>query len=78
MPTVLSAESTRRRISVRLDAQVLRREGHVVLDDVRDNLVVRVLEHQAHRAPHLQQPVLVRGVDAVDEDAPLRSAAVCR
>ena len=43
-----------------LHAQVLRREGDVVLHDVGDYLVVRVLEDQADRAAHVQEPVLVR------------------
>ena len=35
---------------LRRHAEVFRREGHVVLNDVRNDLVVRVLEHHADAA----------------------------
>ena len=52
------------------DAQVFRGEGHVLFHHVGYNLVVRVLEHHAHRAADVQQAVLVGGVDAVHVNRP--------
>ena len=50
-------------------AEILRRKGHVLLDDVRHDLVIRVLEHHADRAPYFQQQRLVARVHAVDRHA---------
>ena len=50
---------------LRGDAQILRGEGHILLHHVGHDLVVRVLEHHAHRAAHVQQPGLVSGVHAI-------------
>ena len=47
------------------DPQVLRCEGYILLHHVGDDLVVRVLEHHAHRAPDVQQAVLIHSVDAI-------------
>ena len=51
---------------LRRDAEVLGREGHVVLDDVGDDLVIGILKDHAHRGAHGQEIVLVGRVHAVD------------
>ena len=43
-------------------AQVLRGEGHVLLHNVGNDLVIRVLEHHADTPPYLQQQRRVRRV----------------
>ena len=51
---------------LRRHAEVLGREGHVLLHHIRDDLVVGVLEHHAHAAADLEQQRFVHGVHAVD------------
>ena len=51
---------------LRRDAEVLGCEGHVVLDDVGDDLVIGILKDHAHRGAHGQKIVLVGRVHAVD------------
>ena len=51
---------------LRRDAEVLGREGHVVLDDVGDDLVIGILKDHAHRGAHGQKIVLVGRGHAVD------------
>ena len=51
---------------LRRDAEVLGREGHVVLDDVGDDLVIGILKDHAHRGAHGQEILFVRRVHAVD------------
>ena len=53
---------------LRGDAQILRREGHVVLHHVGDDLVVRILENHAHGAADVQELVLIGGVHVPDPD----------
>ena len=48
-------------------AEVLRRKGHVLLDDGRHDLVVGVLEHHADLLAHIVEMVLVAGVHALDQ-----------
>ena len=45
--------------------QVLRGEGHVLLHHVGHDLVVRVLEHHAHRPADGQQQMFVQGVHSL-------------
>ena len=45
------------------DSHILRGERHVLLDDCRDKLVVRILEHHSDSLPDIEQPLLVGGVD---------------
>ena len=47
------------------DAQIFRCKGHILLHHIGDDLVVRVLKHHTHRAADVQQPVLIRSVNAV-------------
>ena len=54
---------------IRRDAEVFRRERHVLLDHVRDDLVVRVLKHHADAAPDLQQQRLILRIHAPDVHA---------
>ena len=51
---------------LRRDAEILGREGYVILDDVGDDLVIRILKDHAHRGAHRQKVILVRRVHAVD------------
>ena len=51
---------------LRRHAEVLRREGHIVLDDVCDDLVIGVLKDHAHRGAHGQKVIFVRRVHAVN------------
>ena len=51
---------------LRRDAEILGREGYVILDDVGDDLVIRILKDHAHRGAHGQKIVLVGRVHAVD------------
>ncbi|MPN17682.1 hypothetical protein SDC9_165037 [bioreactor metagenome] len=44
------------------DAQIFRREGHVLLHHVGHNLIVWILEHHPNPAADVQQPILVGGV----------------
>ena len=48
--------------------QILRRECDILFDDVRHDLVVRVLEHHAHAPANLKQERLVHRVHALDID----------
>ena len=52
-------------------AYVLRTESHVFLDDLRNDLVVGVLEHHSCHSADLPERLLVPGVHAVDPDCPL-------
>ena len=54
------------------DAEVFRREGDVLLYNVRDDLVVRVLEDHADMLPDGEQLLLVLRVHAVDRHAAAR------
>ena len=49
-------------------AQILRCECDVLFDDVRHDLVVRVLEHHAHAPANFEQERLVHRVHALDID----------
>ena len=51
---------------LRRDTEVLGREGHVVLDDVCDDLVIGILKDHAHRGAHGQKVIFVRRVHAVN------------
>ena len=52
------------------NAQVLRTKGHVLLHHAGHQLVVGVLEHQAHLAADIQLGLLHAGVDAPYQDFP--------
>ena len=62
---------------LRRHAEILRREGYVVLDDVGDDLVVGVLKHHAHRAAHPEKLLLVGSVDPVYQHPALRGQQNC-
>ena len=49
----------------RRDADILRPEGHIFLHNGGNQLVVRVLEHHAHRLPDVKELVLIGGIHAV-------------
>ena len=73
----IHAHGLQRRIHAPLDliarhTEIFRRKGDILFDDVRDDLVVRVLEHHAHRLADRQQQFLVLRVHAVDRDAAAR------
>ena len=51
---------------LRRHAEVLGCEGHIVLDDVCDDLVIGVLKDHAHRGAHGQKVIFVRRVHAVN------------
>ena len=53
------------------DAQILRAEGHVLLHDGGDQLIVRVLEHHAHLLPDGQQVPFVLRIETVHQHLPL-------
>ena len=61
----------------RRNAQILRSEGHVILNDVCNYLVIGVLEHHSHGAPYIQKPVLIGGIDAVYEHLALGGQKYC-
>ena len=61
----------------RCNSQILRSEGHVILNDVCDYLVIGVLEHHSHGAPDIQKPVLIGGIDAVYEHLALGGQKYC-
>ena len=76
LPEFIHADGLERRVDALADllrrhAEVFRREGDVLLDDVGDDLVVRVLEHHADAAAHVEDARLIGGVDPVDEHLPL-------
>ena len=50
------------------DTQIFRRKGHVLLHHVGDDLVIWVLKHHPHRAPHFQPLLVPAGVHAIDVD----------
>ena len=50
----------------RLNTEVFRCKGHIVLNNVCDYLIIGVLEHHAYGAAHLEQIVLIGGVNAVN------------
>ena len=53
-------------------AEILRRKGDILLNDIRHDLVVRVLEHHAHRLANGKQQRFVLRVHTVDRDAAAR------
>ena len=68
---VIHADLPEGRVHARTDllrrhAEVLRREGHIVLDDVCDDLVIGILKDHAHRGAHGQEVIFVRRVHAVN------------
>ena len=52
---------------LRRNAQVFGRKRHIVLDDIGDYLVIRVLKHHADGAAYLKQPILIGSAYAVNE-----------
>ena len=57
---------------LRRHPQVFGAEGHVLLHDGGDQLVIWVLKHHAHRAAHLVFERLVAGVHLLDQDGAAR------
>ena len=53
-------------------AEILRAERHIILDDRRDELIVRILEHHADLLPDAPDLRLLPRIDAVDAAHPLR------
>lgn len=56
----------------RLDAEVFRGEGDVILDDVCDDLVIGVLKHHPNRSPDIDELVFIIGIHSVNEHRALR------
>ena len=56
---------------LRRNAEILRRKRHVVLDDVRNDLVVGVLKHHADIASEVDDAVFVGGVESRNRDLAL-------
>jgi hypothetical protein len=68
MPTIFRLSFTRSQISAVGDTQVLRAETDILLDDLPDDLVVRILEDHTGFLPHLPEILCIVRIHAVYAD----------